>query len=102
MHEADSAYQLDRLYFQKRLLNTELQDLNTKLDKLESNHLSRWHSGNIYLSFHPQLDQNKRRLGLDPPPQAKFFSTSDVLSASTAQLEFRNRRIVPIEVEKHL
>jgi hypothetical protein len=101
MHEEEADYQLDRLMFKDRLLSAQLQDLALKIDKLESNHLSRWHSGNLYLSFHPHLHQTKRRL-LDPPAHAKLFSTSDALSAPATQLQFRNRRIVPVEVERHL
>lgn len=93
---------LDRLLLKHRVLANQLQDLSVKLDRLEHNHLSRWHSGNLYLSFHPDFTHTKRRLPIDPPPQAKLFSTSDVLSLPTAHLEFRNRRIVPVEVERQL
>jgi hypothetical protein len=93
---------LDRLLLTQRVLANQLQDLSAKLDRLEHNHLSRWHSGNLYLSFRPDLTHTKRRLPLNPPPQAKLFSTSDALSVPTAHLEFRNRRIVPVEVERQL
>jgi hypothetical protein len=89
---------LERLLHRRQRMQEQLQDLQGKIDKIESNHLSRWHSGNYYLSFDPQIGQAKRKVALDVPSHAKLFSTSDAASPVSLDLDFRNKRIVPLEV----
>ena len=68
------------------------------MDKLESSHLARWTSGNFYLSFEAALAQARRKFGQEIPSHAKLFSLSSASSPASLDLDFRNKRIMPLEI----
>jgi hypothetical protein len=53
MKSEEDELKQEKLEYKSRLLEGQLQDLSTKIDKLENSHLSRWEGGNLYLSFDP-------------------------------------------------
>ena len=80
------------------MLQRQLEQLEGRIDKLESSHLARWTAGNFYLSFDAGLAQSRRKFGQEIPSHSKLFSLSSPSSTAALDLDFRNKRIVPLEV----